>query len=123
MDINELYDLMVDTIYSEVSVLNIDEFHKYKDELIYFKGYLPCLIRRLINPKYYSYIYELKDNNSIYERIYNSREYSRKEIVLEFLEWCKDYGYVNLIDEKFEDELDKRLSSINREFDYLKERL
>lgn len=114
---------MRSNIYSSIPILDMKEFHKYEEELVSFNGYLPCLLRRLCNPVYYKNIYNLYDNNHIYIKIYNSRDFNREEIVTEFLEWCKLNNYTNLIKSGSEKELSSNLDKLDKEFEYVKRRI
>ena len=109
---------MINNIYTNTHILNRKEYQKCKNELILI-DYLPVLLRRLCGTSYYEQLFSKPNQEKIKDKIHKTSNYNRKQIILEFIEWCKDNNYTNLINSKEEEKLKKELKEIKKELGYL----
>ena len=113
---------MVNNIYKDINIVNVNEYYKFRQILAHFNGYLPCMLRRLIGQDYYYNVFNSENKNEIYVQIKNSNIQTRKEKIEEFITWCNENNYDNLVNQSELIKLRKKIKEIDKEFLYLKKK-
>lgn len=70
--------------------IDIDKILEKEKELVAYDGYLPYIIRWLINADYMKTVLQSENYQKIMEKINKARHYSFDEINEEFIEWCEE---------------------------------
>lgn len=74
------------------NILDLNKVKEFEDDLINIGEYLPFLIRNSISIDYYHNIRVLDFYDNILLEIFNSRDFSIEEQVLELLEWVNNHN-------------------------------
>ena len=81
-----------ENIYLKHNILDLNKVKEFENDLINLDEYLPFLIRNSISIDYYHNIRVLDFYDNILVEIFNSRDFSIEEQVLELLEWVNSHN-------------------------------
>ena len=109
---------MINNIYTNTHILNRKEYQKCKKELINY-NYLPVLLRQVYGTEYYETLTSNTYEKEILDKIHKTSTYNRMEIINEFIDWCGENNYNQLINKDAENQLNDSLKELKKEFKYL----
>ena len=93
---SDLKKELLERTYLKYNIVNINEVYDCEKELVESNIYLPNLLRQFISNDYYIHV----TDSEVYDKLNETRSFTRQESVEEFVKWIEDNrDYNQLLDE------------------------
>ena len=116
--LDEMFVELKDKIYSEICLIDMDNFNEMRLDLLNLNEYIPNLLRKFLGLEYYSYLDEKDDVESIFKLILENRKQSNEEDVIELINWVDSHKeFSDLLDEEKVVNLGNRIEFLESEYE------
>lgn len=107
-------------VYNKYLLIDINYLKSIENELISKEEYLPVLVRRYLSIDYFNYI-KTKNNNSLLEKLNDTRRLTNKDAVEDLQVWLKKHQeYKDLFIINNYNRLNNELKTLEKQYKDLK---